>query len=85
MIMGPLRSVMLSCREAAAMQEETTTRHGAVRKVQLWMHLRMCAACKALGQQLRQLDRLLHGRVTEPNPDTSALENRILARLRSRN
>jgi predicted anti-sigma-YlaC factor YlaD len=69
------------CRKATELIEERDLHPlGTVGRLRLWMHLRICDACRAYARQSAVLDVLLQHRQHAPT-DTQALQQRILDRL----
>ena len=68
-------SAIFSCREASRLASTAIDRPlPFVRRVELRLHLAMCAACRAYRRQINTIDRLVGGR-------TSRLENDSEIRL----
>ena len=68
------------CRKATELIEvrEFRALHWRER-VGLWMHLRICSACRAYQKQSRMIDRWLERRANEgPTIQSEALETRII-------
>ena len=69
------------CRKATELIEERDLHPlGTADRLRLWMHLRICDACRAYARQSAVLDVLLQQRQHTP-ADTRNLEQRILDRL----
>ncbi len=81
------RSVLFSCRRATREASEGLDHElPFLRKLVLYMHLAMCAACRAYVRQIHALDRLVRVRVhaAQPAPLTAAERERLVRRLRER-
>lgn len=70
-----------SCRQATLLLEQHALHPlGTGDRLRLWMHQRICSACRTYARQSAVIDRLLRERMA-PATDTTALEERVLARL----
>lgn len=85
--MGLMQTLMLSCRKAAELIErQSFAPLPAGQAVQLWMHSRICAGCKAFQHQSALIDTLLEKRGIEPVPmPTEPLEQRIITAIYNKN
>lgn len=63
-------SALFSCREASRLASTAIDRPlPFTRRVELRLHLAMCAACRAYRRQLITLDRLVRGRIASEEED----------------
>lgn len=63
-------SAIFSCREASRLASTAVDRPlPFARRVELRLHLAMCAACRAYRRQIRAIDRLLRGRTARIEED----------------
>lgn len=83
--MGLMQTLLLSCRKAAELTErQSFAPLPAGQAVQLWLHARICAGCKAYQQQSKLIDSLLEQRGAEALAlPTGPLEERIIAAVDS--
>lgn len=81
--MGLMTFLMLSCREATALTERQLTERLTVSdRVQRWMHLGACAACRAYAKQSAILDQLLAERdLSIDDLRSDGLEKHIIIQL----
>lgn len=81
--MGLIATLRVSCQKATELTERREFRAlGAGERAGLWLHMRICNACKAYERQSEMLDRLMEQRATKAE-DTKALEARILEQFGS--
>ncbi|HOZ40516.1 MAG: hypothetical protein IPN62_13210 [Flavobacteriales bacterium] len=75
--------LLISCRKATELMEQRTLDPLSLGgRVQLWMHLRICEACRLALAQQRTIERLLEQRDGRtPLPDSRVLEDRVLNAL----
>lgn len=79
--MNVISTLRVSCRKATDLLERREFRAlGTGERIGLWLHLRVCDACRAYERQSIMLDGLMKERSIESG-DTSALEDRILREL----
>lgn len=63
-------SAIFSCREASRLASTAVDQPlSFVRRVELRMHLSMCAACRAYRRQINAIDRLVRGRTARIEDD----------------
>ena len=64
-------SALFSCREASRLASTAIDRPlPLARRLELRLHLAMCAACRAYRRQLGTIDRLVRGRTASQEEDT---------------
>jgi anti-sigma factor ChrR (cupin superfamily) len=81
--MALIGTLKVSCHKATVLIERRDLKPlSSAERVGLWMHLRICDACKTYEVQSQAIDRLLEKR-TANTDDSAALEERILAHLHS--
>ena len=79
--MSVINYLRTSCQQATALMEKRDVADlGLGERAGLWLHMRICKACRAYEEQSQALDRVLERRL-QPALDTTALEERILADL----
>lgn len=85
--MGLMHTLLLSCRKAAALIERRSFAPlPAGLSVQLWMHTRICAGCKAFQHQSEVIDTLLEQRGNGVDAvSTAPLEQRIITAINGKN
>ncbi|MBL7938760.1 MAG: hypothetical protein JNL43_05320 [Flavobacteriales bacterium] len=80
--MALIKTLELSCQKASALVERRDLKPlSGIERVGLWMHLRICGACRAYVRQSETIDRLLEER-PQAGIDSTALEHRIISELR---
>lgn len=80
--MALITTLKLSCHKATVLIERRDLKPlSGMERVGLWMHLRICDACRSYVKQSEAIDRLLEKR-ERPAIDSSALEQRIISELR---
>lgn len=80
--MALIATLKLSCQKATVLIERRDLGPlTPMEQVGLWMHMRICAACRTYVQQSGAIDRLLEKR-PQPAIDSSELEHRIISGLR---
>ncbi len=74
------RHLHVNCRKATELVEERTVRKLGLReRFGLWLHLLICAGCRAYERQSALIDRWLRERRDPPTEvDSDALQQRIL-------
>lgn len=74
------RHLHVNCRKATELVEERSARKLGLReRFGLWMHLLICAGCRAYERQSALIDRWLRVRRDRPSDvDSEALQQRIL-------
>lgn len=74
------RHLHVNCRKATELVEERTARKLGLReRFGLWLHLLICAGCRAYERQSALIDRWLQGRRDRPSAvDSEGLQQRIL-------
>lgn len=79
--MALIGTLKLSCQKATVLIERRDLKPlTPVERAGLWMHMRICYACKTYMQQSEAIDRLLEKR-PQPAIDSSSFEDRIISGL----
>lgn len=79
-----MNMIMLSCRKATGLMEKKTMIDlKASTRFQLFLHTRMCDACKLYERQSQFLDRILRKRSEEPRENETP-EKRLSDNIKSR-
>jgi len=81
--MSLINTLLLSCRKATYLMERRTMEAlGTLDRMQLWMHVRVCAVCQVYAKQNAQIEELLEMRErTDATVDTTLLEQRIISAI----
>lgn len=81
--MALIDTLNVSCRKASELIEQRELRSlGACKRLGLWYHLRICAACKTYEKQSALIDRWLErGRDGKQVIDSFPLEQAVLQRV----
>ncbi|MEO8734570.1 MAG: hypothetical protein ABI373_09590 [Flavobacteriales bacterium] len=80
--MGLMHTLLLSCRKATLLMEHRSmVPLNATERMQLWMHTRICTACRVFAAQSALIDTLAEDRGAHGDIDHSSLEERILKNI----
>lgn len=75
--------MFISCRKATELMERRSLAPLSLGgRTRLWLHLRICEACRVAQDQQRLIEHLLEQRdLAMPLPDSRALEERVLGAI----
>ncbi len=80
--MGLMHTLLLSCRKATLLMEHRSlVPLNATERMQLWMHIRICTACRVYALQSAFIDTIAEDRDALGDIDASPLEERILKNI----